>query len=345
MKHLLKFLALISLLALTSCVAPSDVSPTTGNLLGPLVGGAAGGVVAAAASKSLVMPGIAGGAALGYYLTTLRGDAAGIMRAGGQVYVLGQFASIEIPADNLFESNTSEFLPGTENILASIVSILKRFPNNNIVISGNTSGFNTHKLEHKLSEDRAREVAAFCWMHGVISFGEHSSKIDRELVYTGSGSYSPISRDYPVAALRSNSRIQITSFPTRVSLHLDKTHKTFNNIGASEAPNFHEKNASNVDRAFNMDDLPAAPNQFANDSEVETNITSGKDDSGIVPSSQDNETNFDTKTSDFGSTFENYKSLDKASHTLEGERVAKHAPYKGEDAFSSRSDLKGDSPR
>ena len=118
----------------------------TGSAVGAGVGAVAAGGTAAAvgvSSKTALALTALAGASVGYYATTLRFDSAGIIQGGGQVYTLGDYATIEIPSDSLFETNSSDFLPQAEPILKSAVAVLNRYDCSNIMISGNTSGFGT----------------------------------------------------------------------------------------------------------------------------------------------------------------------------------------------------------
>lgn len=220
---------------LTSCSYNpfSTNNHTTGNILGAGIGAGAGaGTVALlGGSKPLMVLGGIGGGMLGYYVTTLRFDAGGVIQNGGQVYQVGQTLGIYIPTDQLFEPNTAEFLPQAPAILNSAAIVLQRMPDNNIIISGNTSGFGRARWERKLSEQRAQKVAAFLWDAGLNQFKEPG--IDtRKLTYVGYGDYFPIASDLNNKGIRKNSRIQITSYPSKNDLHLDKRHVSMRNIGS-----------------------------------------------------------------------------------------------------------------
>lgn len=209
------------------------------NLTGDPAAAAAGGIVgaggAAALGGSKTMMALAGitGAAIGYYVTTLRYESGGIIRACGQVYRVGCYTGIYIPTDRLFEPNTDELLPQSGPILDSVVTVLQRNPDNNILISGNTSGFNHARWEQQLSERRAQKVAAYLWNAGVNAFKCRSNNL-RKLTYVGYGDYLPIANSYTNEGIRQNSRIQITSYPSIYDLGLGKRQHTFNNYGSFE---------------------------------------------------------------------------------------------------------------
>lgn len=207
---------------------------TTGSPTGAIVGAGvgAGSMALLTSSKPLLLLGGIGGGMLGYYVTTLRYDAGGIIHGCGTVYQVGNFIGIVIPTDKLFESNSADFLPKAKPILDSTAAVLARYPNNNILISGNTSGFSRTRWERKLSEKRAQKVSAYLWSAGVGSF-KSSSNDTRKLNYVGYGNYFPIASDITNNGIRQNSRIQITSYPTSYDLLLDKRHQTLNNVGGT----------------------------------------------------------------------------------------------------------------
>lgn len=233
-------LALPLTLMLTCCTLNPFTSDNklTGSVVGTGIGAGAGvaaGSIAGFTKANVALTGVAG-AAIGYYVTTLRFASGGVLQGGGQVFTLGKYAAIEIPTDSLFDSNSDDLLDQAPPILDSAVMVLERFGDDNIVVSGNTSGFGTTKNEQKLSEARARQVAAYLWAHG-ISVAEASGVMGiRNLSYVGYGNYFPIANNIRNEGIRQSSRIQITAYPTTAQLHLDKAHAIFNNIGSTDEP-------------------------------------------------------------------------------------------------------------
>lgn len=238
------FFTMVFLLPLSSCsFNPFTTDNEMTGKAGPTVaGGAIGAGTAALLGGSKYTIGLAGlaGASLGYYLSTLTFDAGGIAEAGGQVFTQGDYVTVEIPTDSIFESNTANLLPQAGPALDSTVAVLKRYPNNNILVSGNTSGFGTARWERTLSEKRAREVSAYLWAHGVNAFKGNSdfdpSAPTRTLGYVGYGNYFPISNNIKADSIRENSRIQITAYPSRRDLKLCEDQTVFANIGGSNEP-------------------------------------------------------------------------------------------------------------
>jgi outer membrane protein OmpA-like peptidoglycan-associated protein len=271
-------MSLLLLMTVSCSVNPFRTdNDLTGSATGTAIGAVAGGGVAALAGASkteIALAGIVGGLA-GYYVTTLDFASGGVTHVGGQVYTLGDYATIEIPSDRLFDVNTSDFLPEANPILDSVLSILNRYPNSNIMVSGNTTGFYTDKFERKLSEDRARQVAAYLWAHGINNFMDAGSNVGgmngdnsyrRRLRYVGYGSYFPISSTLTAEGLRENNRIQITVYPKRDQLHLNKCGRVFSNIGSVEDTT---NNSTRVSNEFSDSTrLPEGP-PISNDPSIE----------------------------------------------------------------------------
>jgi outer membrane protein OmpA-like peptidoglycan-associated protein len=239
------FLTTFTLLLLSSCSANPfrTDNELTGSATGTAVGAVAGGGVAAIAGASKVEIGLAAiaGGALGYYITSLPFASGGVTHVGGKVYTLGDYVTIEIPNDVLFDVNSADFLPDAGPVLDSAVSVLNRYPSNNIMVSGNTSGYYTDKFERQISQARARQVAAYLWAHGINNFNDQNSNYGstkdhapymRKLSYVGYGSYFPISNNITLQGIQENSRIQITAYPSDSQLHLNKCGEVFTNIGS-----------------------------------------------------------------------------------------------------------------
>jgi len=159
-----------------------------------------------------------------------QGNAGEITCAGGQVFTLGDYLTINLPTDNMFDTNSDELLPQAFPVLDRVAVILKHYPNNNIIIAGNTSGFYTEKLDNQLSRDRARQVASYLWSKGINNF-QGESIDDRKLTFVGYGNYFPIANDIHADSIRLNSHIQITSYPSIDQLVIENKCAAFNNIG------------------------------------------------------------------------------------------------------------------
>ena len=329
-------LSLTVLLTAAGCNPVTSSNPPTGNAIGTLAGGGIGAAVTAGAgvTPSYVVAGGMIGAGIGYYVSSIRFAGAGVTHNGGHVYTVGQLATIEIPTDQLFDTNSSDLLPGSDVILDSVVKVLGRYPSNNIMISGNMSGFGTHRYEQKLSEARARQVAAYLWSHGV-SLYQGALLQNRKLIYVGYGSYFPVANNIHLDSIRSNSRIQITAYPSDYQIHLGKKFKQFNNIGNLQ------------------DDSKAPPARYHNDTFTADHMSDGsylepdtltETASAPKPETEDHDYTQEIKGEFSDAPVENHNTLTSASQTLSGPSPMKQEGYKGEGGFKGESDFKDMSP-
>lgn len=329
-RHLLIFLCW---LALTSCSFNPFTrdNQLTGSAASTGVGAAIGGgtMLGVDASKPLVGVGALAGGLVGYYVSTLRFASGGIIQGGGQVFTVGEYATVEIPTDSLFDTNSSELLPEAEPILKSTVDVLNRYPNNNILVSGNTSGFGPQRYEHRLSEARARQIAAYLWANGINVFEHQSIRSTRKLIYVGYGDFFPISNNIRAKSIRENSRIQITAYPTSAQLAMGKRFKVFNNIGAYEEPHL-TQNRQDID--FNKvfppgEVLPESRLHTRNDFNTAFNEQAPRNT--ISPFALNKPSFMPENTIPTGE-IQGYKNVSTTAHTTEGGNVLKHGGYKGE---------------
>jgi len=323
---------LCAALTLTGCAPVSRSDPPTTNYITPVLTGAgtAAALRLAGASKYTIIGGGLLGAAVGYYFSSLRSDSAGIVHVGGQVFTLGEYVTIDIPTDNLFETNTAEFLPGSEAVLNSIVSVLNRYPNNNVMISGNTSGFGSPKFEQQLSEARAKQIAGYLWAHHVVDntrdqdFGSPkygSREREKTQMYVGYGNYFPIANNFHLKSIRQNSRIQITSFPTQGELHVDGCYSVYNNLGeiAHKKYCYKEKDVSAFTSENMGEDVTSiSPGRISEQTDAPVAGTENKDFQGQIDE-EDSET-----------PITNYNSSSTFSQTEPATSEEKHGGYKGE---------------
>lgn len=295
---------------------------TGNNVAGPIIGGVGAASSAALLGASKTWIGIAGvgGIGLGYYMTTLQYASQEIIKVKGQVYQVGDYVGIVIPTDALFEENSADLLQNAYSILQSAMKVLNHYPNDNILISGNSSGFNTRAQELRLTKARAKKIAAYFYANGISNFTFQSNNT-RKLIYTGFGNDFPIANHFKAKSIRENSRIQITAYPSTVDLALDKRYELFNNIGATSAMPTKQNNIPIY--SFVADGLPDAPEHLA---------------SGFPKTDQ---TSYDTKNYK-GDVFDDFNNVKKELNTQSGVNSSKQGGYKGEGDFKAAKDFKGE---
>ena len=206
---------------------------TTGSAEGVMTGAAIGaGSMSTIGMGSKPYMGTAAviGGIVGYYVTSESFAKSGIIAVGGHVYTVGQYAVIVIPSDKLFEPQSAELLPNADNVLDSVAMVLARYPNNNILVSANTSGFGRETWEKVLSEKQARAIAAYLLNAGINGF-QKPGITTRKLRYVGYGHYFPISSDLTTKGIHQNYRIQITSYPNPSDLCINSKRRGMRDMG------------------------------------------------------------------------------------------------------------------
>lgn len=236
------FMEVVFLLCLMSGCTYNPLSTQnrlTGNAAGPIIGAAAGagGLALIGAPRYLIALGGLGGGALGYYVTTLRYDAGGVVAVGGQVYQIGDYAGIDIPTDYLFDDNTARLLPGGSSVLDSVTAILRRYGNRSILVAGHTSGFDRQVREKSLSQQRAKVVVDYLREEGINAFEENSITL-RKIDYVGYGHRFPIANHFQNDSIRQNSHILISIYPTKKQLKASPHKDVFKDIGALDDSGF-----------------------------------------------------------------------------------------------------------
>jgi outer membrane protein OmpA-like peptidoglycan-associated protein len=338
----------LPLFFLTACsynpFSASSQHTLTGSATGTAVGAVAGtstGLLFGLPHSVSAALGIGGGA-VGYYTTTQRFAAGGIIQSGGQVYSLGDYTTIEIPTDSLFESNSIDFLPGYEPTLLSVLSVLKRYPDNNILISGNTSGFGSAKYERKLSEERARQIANFLWANSINSLkGTPLGFKVRQLRYVGYGNYFPIANNIKAESIRQNSRIQITSYPPKDQLYIDKKMEAFNNIGGMDEPLPQPIQTARIDNEFPTGDV--LPEQAVSENNLNDAFKEASPPA-VISANPPHSSDYYHERSDLKgdeAVWGNYNSVASSAQTREGGSVAKQGGYKDETGRSVQGGLRG----
>lgn len=247
-RQALFLLSILPLLSLSACNTIKGLNsanpmqpPVTYTATGAIAGAGVGaglGTLTGSHTASIVVGSLVGGS-IGYYFASERAAAANILKAGGAVYSIGERVTIAVPTYKLFETNTDRFLPRAEPVLDSIAAILKRYPDDDVIISGNTNGFGLSHTQKVLSLNQAKQIAGFLWAQGINSFAEDISheQEGRHLSYVGYADRFPIANDITATGIEANYRIQITAYPSKDRLKRNLKHVSSNIASMDEANN------------------------------------------------------------------------------------------------------------
>ena len=224
-------LLLCSLVQLTSCALstahPSDDEqyrshqPIHGAVAGAIAG--ASGMAIARTSPTAVALGGIGGGVIGYWLATLyhgsTSSPAAPMTPTITYYELGEYVAIDLPSYQLFTPNTATFLPSAQPLLAQVVTVLARHPQNNILVTGNTSGFDRLKRENPLARQMAQQVALYLKQYGLAdTHVAPAISMPPRIEAIGYANYFPVANDITLNGISANNHIHITAYPRLVSI-------------------------------------------------------------------------------------------------------------------------------
>lgn len=109
---------------------------------------------------------------------------------------------IKLTIQNLhFKPDSPELLPGEENLLDKIASVLKQAPNNKLLIEGHTADTGNPSGELQLSVERSKAIAKELARRGINS---------DLFLCRGSGSKKPIADNSTKEGMAKNRRVEIT---------------------------------------------------------------------------------------------------------------------------------------
>lgn len=175
--------------------------------------GAVGGYLSAAymkASNAVKILLAAGGAALGYEIAGLEPAQKPIKLAGGTVYQVGDYVTIVIPSDVLFQPGKAVLTLQANKYFSAAATIIKKYPTENILVTANEAGLFSKKDDLRLSTLQAEKAAA-----GLFGNGINSNNAMRSIHYTGLGDKHFVADSNYGAGITANRRIQITLYPSK----------------------------------------------------------------------------------------------------------------------------------
>lgn len=133
-----------------------------------------------------------------------------IRSVGGEVYQSGNFVTMVVPDDVLFEPSTSMLLPGAYPLIEDVAKIITRFPGQSVIITAHTDGIGSELYQAKLSREQAQLFALVLWQQDRIDL-----KTFQRFKYAGMGYDLPITEDPSPHGQALNRRIQITIYPSQ----------------------------------------------------------------------------------------------------------------------------------
>lgn len=205
----MKIFLLISALAVSVILYGCSASNT---VKGGVIGGVAGGVVGGVIGDQL------GNTALGAIIGAAVGGTAGVLIGqhmdkqaeemeneieGVTVERVGEGIALKFDSGILFAYDSSTLQPQAKTNIYKLASILKKYPDSNILIAGHTDSDGAEQYNQALSERRAKAVSDYTLMQGVSS---------SRLSIIGLGENEPIATNNTVEGKQLNRRVEIAIF-------------------------------------------------------------------------------------------------------------------------------------
>jgi len=171
----IKGIILISSIALSiflyGCGASNAVK---GGVIGGVAGGVVGGVVGDQLGNTVLgaIIGAAVGGTAGVLIGNYMDKQAEEMQndiAGAEIERVGEGIKITFDSGILFATNSSTLEPEAKRNIIKLATILNKYPDTNILVTGHTDSDGTDDYNQALSERRAKAVYDYATMQGVPS--------------------------------------------------------------------------------------------------------------------------------------------------------------------------------
>jgi outer membrane protein OmpA-like peptidoglycan-associated protein len=144
-----------------------------------------------------------------FYRPELKSSTTRINKVGGAVYKEGDYITIVLPADSVFESNTAEFVKGGEAVLSSCAAIIKSYPDEEVIVTTHTDGHGSDFKQAILSRNQAQATALNLWQDNAMI----GKKNQDQFKYAGMSNTQPVANESTVRGQALNRRVQITIYP------------------------------------------------------------------------------------------------------------------------------------
>jgi len=195
----------VSIVIIMGCGASNALK---GGGIGAGVGGVAGGVIGHQLGNTAVgaIIGAAVGGTTGALIGRHMDRQAEEMRQdikNAKIERIGEGIKITFDSGILFEINSSELQSVAKENIESLVTILKKYPDTNILIEGDTDNTGTEEYNQKLSERRAQAVADY--QKGLGVAGSRISTV-------GLGELNPIASNDTDYGRQQNRRVEVAIF-------------------------------------------------------------------------------------------------------------------------------------
>ena len=200
-KYIFNLSILLSLLLLFSCNANRTVK---GGVIGSTAGGILGGIIAKKGSRAtgvLIGASIGGaaGAVIGRYMDKQAEEIESEVE-GVNVKREGEGILLTFDSGLMFGFDSYDLRTETKNNLTRLTSILKKYPDTEILVQGHTDSKGSETYNQELSEKRANAVSKFLMGNGVTP---------SRLITIGKGEMDPTTTNETEEGRQKNRRVEL----------------------------------------------------------------------------------------------------------------------------------------
>lgn len=201
-------LVAISMQVLIGCNATNT---TKGGAIGAGAGGAIGGVIGSRSGNTAVgaiIGATVGGAAGALIGRQMDKQAEELKRdlEGATVERVGEGIKITFNSGLLFNINSAQLSPTTQQNLRELAATLNKYEDTNILIEGHTDNTGSDEHNQKLSEERAKSVASFLSAQNVKN---------NRITTTGYGESQPVADNNSDSGRDQNRRVEVAIFANK----------------------------------------------------------------------------------------------------------------------------------
>jgi outer membrane protein OmpA-like peptidoglycan-associated protein len=205
----IKGILLISVLAVSVLIYGCSASNTVkGGVIGGASGGVVGGVIGHQYDNTVLgaIIGAAVGGTAGVLIGNYMDRQAEEMEndiAGAKIERVGEGIKITFDSGILFATNSSALQAEARTNISKLATILNKYPDTNILVTGHTDSDGTEQYNQTLSKQRAESVSDYAMGQGINS---------SRLSIIGLGESEPVSTNETVEGKRLNRRVEIAVF-------------------------------------------------------------------------------------------------------------------------------------
>ncbi|MBU1101896.1 MAG: OmpA family protein [Bacteroidetes bacterium] len=205
MKTIILISAFVGSFFISGCGASNAVK---GGAIGGVSGGVVGGVIGHYAGNTVLgaIIGAAVGGTAGALIGNYMDNQAEEMQndiSGAKIERVGEGIKITFDSGILFASNSSTLESQAKTNINKLATILNKYPDTNILVTGHTDSDGTEEHNQTLSESRARSVSNYTGMQGVAS---------SRFSVVGLGEKEPVASNDDSGGKRMNRRVEIAIF-------------------------------------------------------------------------------------------------------------------------------------